>query len=531
MKKVALYCRVSSDDQKERETIENQTDILKTYIEMKDELEIYDEFLDDGVSGTVPFKNRPAGKRLLADGKEGKFDAILVYKIDRFGRDTLSGLSAVELLRSFDIEIISLTEPFDLNTPTGRFQFITYLNMAELERNNILDRMFLGATRAAKQGKWLGGIVPFGYTVNKDKFLEVNEDEAIIVRKIFDMYINEKMNTLDIAVYLNSVGIPCNYASRGTGKRNVNNRSIWGSSSIQRILSSTTYMGVHEYGKRSSRRKETIIRKVPSIIPIEVFDKTKKMRQLNMKISKRNSPNRDFLLRTLIKCGKCKRTYYGSFYKDSADIYTCSGKRSENKKIYGFSCDAINLNADTIEEYVWTVCKDIMINFEDYIIEDDSCNAESDLNSKLEVLNKQILELDNEKSNVLKLFRKNIINEKELNEQLKDIKKELNRLNDIIASTKGELLILQDKNNIIQSYKDTFDFYKSRTQSLNNEDKKSIFKLLIKEILINTKIEDGVKSPEVDIIWNFSDLLFEPTRIHSCHKHKIRWISYCSIYS
>lgn len=531
MKKVALYCRVSSDDQKERETIENQVDILKTYIEMKDDLEIYDEFLDDGVSGTVPFENRPAGKRLLTAGKDSKFDTILVYKVDRFGRDTLSGLSAVELLRKLDIEIISLTEPFDLNTPTGRFQFITYLNMAELDRNNILDRMFLGATRAAKQGKWLGGIVPFGYTVNKAKFLEINEDEAIVVRKIFDMYVNDRMNTLDIAVYLNSLGVACNYAARGTGKRNANTASVWGASSIQRILSNTTYMGIHEYGKRASRRKETIIREVPAIIPIEVFESTKKLRKLNIKVAKRNSPNRDFLLRLLIKCKNCGRTYYGAFYKDSADVYTCSGKRSENQKLYGYKCKNINVDADMIEDYVWNICKDIMMNFDNYIIENNKDSAESDLNEKLDALNKQMPELDNEKSNILKLFRKNIISEDELNEQLKDIKKEIDRLNTIIASTKDELLTLQDKSNVIQNYKDTFTFYKSRINSLNNEDKKSIFKLLIKEITIDTKITDGKKLPEIDITWNFSDLLFEPSRIHSCNKHEISRISCRSINS
>lgn len=152
MKKIALYCRVSSDDQKERETIENQIDILHTYLEMHcDNMEMFNEYLDDGISGTVEFIERPAGAKLIKDAAAGLFDTVLVWKVDRFGRDTLSGLKAVELLRKYTIEILSVTEPFDLNTPTGRFQFITYLNMAELERNNILDRMYLGATRAAKK--------------------------------------------------------------------------------------------------------------------------------------------------------------------------------------------------------------------------------------------------------------------------------------------------------------------------------------------------------------------------------------------
>ena len=186
MKNVAIYCRVSSDDQKERETIENQVEILESYVEIRENLKIIKKYLDDGISGTIPFEERPEGKELLKDSTSGLFNTVLVYRVDRFGRDTLTGLSTIEKLRNNNIEILSVTEPFDLNTPTGRYQFINYLNMAELERNNILDRMFIGATRAAKKGQWLGGITPYGYRV-ENKYLVVDEEEAKVVKKIYDL--------------------------------------------------------------------------------------------------------------------------------------------------------------------------------------------------------------------------------------------------------------------------------------------------------------------------------------------------------
>ena len=163
MKRIALYCRVSSDDQKEKATIENQVESLTTWVELnKDKYKIVNEYLDDGVSGTVAFNNRPGGSKAIQGAMNNEYDILFVWKIDRFGRDTLTGLQAIETIRNYNVEVQSLTEPFDLNTPQGRFQFTMYLSMAELERNNILDRMFLGATRAAKMGKWLGGIVPYG---------------------------------------------------------------------------------------------------------------------------------------------------------------------------------------------------------------------------------------------------------------------------------------------------------------------------------------------------------------------------------
>lgn len=512
--KIAVYCRVSSDDQKERETIENQIEILNTYIEMKEDIEKFKEYLDDGISGTISFENRPAGKKLIEDAKKGLFTSILVWKIDRFGRDTLSGLSAVELLRKYNVEIISITEPFDLNTPTGRFQFITYLNMAELERNNILDRMFLGATRAAKQGKWLGGIVPYVYYVDKNKFLKVNEIEAIVIRKIFDMYINDRLSGLDIAVYLNSTGIDCNYAARGTGKRNKEEKkSLWSISTIQRILSSATYIGIHEYGKRSTRRKETIIRNVPAIIPVEIYDIAKKLRKENLKISKRNSPNRTFILRTLIKCKHCNSTYYGIFYKDRNAVYSCSGKKSSNKKLYGIKCTNLNINSDEIETYIWDVCKFIMLDFDKYTIKNSSLDKLSESKIELNAIINKIKYLDTEKSNILKLYRKNLITEVELEEQLKDINNEKSIHLKFVDELKEKLSEYENKTQIINNMKNVIAYYKNKIDTLTDEEKMKVIRLFIKEIIIDNKIDCGSLVPNIHISWNMSDLIFERTTI------------------
>ena len=520
--KIAIYCRVSSDDQKERDTIENQIEILNTYIEFKDELDKSGEYLDDGVSGTIPFQERPAGKRLIEDCKNGLFNSILVWKIDRFGRDTLSGLSAVELLRSYNIEIISVTEPFDLNTPTGRFQFITYLNMAELERNNILDRMFIGATRAAKKGKWLGGIVPYGYFVNKEKYLEINDFEANVVRKIYDLYINEKMSTLKIAVYLNSIGIDCNYAARGTGKANSDKRkSLWSLTSIQRILSSTTYRGIHEYGKRASRRTETIIREVPSIIPIEVYEKAEEIRKANKLNSSKNSPNRNFLLRRLIKCEECRRTFYGVYYQSKNSVYSCSGKRSPAKELYGVKCNSLNINADDIEKDIWILCFEFMKNYKDIKLNIKDNEDIDDIKKNIELVEKNLKSLENEKNNVIKLFRKEIISESELETQIKDLKKDEARYNKILKDFKINLDTFENKNMILADYENTLEYYKERLENLTIQEKQELVNLLIKEIKVSTSIIDGELMPKYQIFWNMSDLISVPSRITGCYKQKI----------
>ncbi|MGG7057558.1 recombinase family protein [Clostridium tertium] len=524
MNKVAIYCRVSSDDQKERDTIENQIEILNTYIEFKDKLEKAGEYLDDGISGTIPFQERPAGKRLIEDCKNGLFNSILVWKIDRFGRDTLSGLSAVELLRSYNIEIISVTEPFDLNTPTGRFQFITYLNMAELERNNILDRMFIGATRAAKKGKWLGGIVPYGYYVNKEKYLEINEFEANVVRKIFDLYINEKLSTLDISIYLNNAGIYCNYASRGTGKKNSKEKkSLWSLSTTQRILSSTTYKGIHEYGKRASRRTETILREVPAIVPVEVYNKAEELRKNNKLNSSKNSPNRIFLLRRLIKCEECGGIFYGRYYKSKSSVYSCAGKRTAAKKLYGVKCNSLNINTDDIEKDVWNLCVEFIKDYKDIKLITKGNKEIEEIKKNIDQLQNNIKNLDNEKNSVIKLFRKNIINEIELEAQILDLKKEENRYTKLLNDFKNNLAVFENKRNIIDDYDNALKYYKEKLENLTIEEKQDVLNLLIKEIKVGTTIVEGELIPKYQIFWNMSDLIFVPSWITCCYKQEVTW--------
>lgn len=504
MKKIAIYCRVSSDDQRERGTIENQIEILNAYVEMHNkEMELCSKYLDDGVSGTIEFSKRPGGAKLIEDAATGLFDTVLVWKVDRFGRDTLTGLNTIEILRKYDIEILSMTEPFDLNTTIGRYQFINYLNMAELDRNNILDRLYLGATVAAKKGRWLGGIVPYGYIVDK-KFLVINEDEAKVVRKIFNLYVNEKLSTINIAVYLNNLGISSSCGD-GKGKRTKNITGKWRSSSIQRILNSTTYKGIHFYGKRGTRRKEPILRKVPAIISEDIWARAQIVKKENVILSMRNAKVRDYLLRGLIKCGECGKTYYGISYKQRNSVYACSGKRGDNKKIMHIKCENLNVNADMIEEEVWNECLNIVKNYDKYIEDLKQKDETKDIKKDeldLQKLENELNNTRNEKNDILKLYRKKIITDDELNEQLEDIRKEENRTQNLINVLKQKNKYRENEDTLINEMSDKLKYYNKRIDSLTFKDKYDIIHMLVKKILVNTNIDHGKKTPQTNVTYN-----------------------------
>ncbi|MEW9093988.1 MAG: recombinase family protein [Clostridiaceae bacterium] len=508
MKKVALYGRVSSDEQKERKTIENQTEILESYVDFR-EFETYKMYLDDGISGAVPLYERPSGRDLVEDAKNKLFDIILVWKVDRFGRDTLTGLQAVEVLREYGIEIISVTEPFDLNTPIGRYQFINYLNMAELERSNILDRMYLGATRAAKKGKWMGGVVPYGYIVNRDGYLEINEEEAKVIRTIFNLYVEEKLPTLEVAVYLNNLNITStSTCMNNRGKRTKGITGKWISSTIQRIINSTTYKGVHYYGKRGTRRKELIRREVPAIVTEEIWEKAQTIKKQNVIMSKRNLKNREFLLRKLIKCKHCGKTFYGITYAKKSDVYVCSGKRGDNKKVFGIKCTSANVNADMIEEYIWGDCLNILKNYDHHIstLKKNSNTIDKDIIGDLEKLKKTLLNTKSEKNKILSLFRKDIITEEELTEQLEDIKKEEKRVLSLISIMENKLDSYKHEDELISNMSEKLKTYYKRIDELGNDDKYEIIRLLVKSIEVETIIKDGSKIPKIHVVYNLVKL-------------------------
>src|SRR5258708_33633530 len=116
---VAVYCRVSTDEQKERQSIRTPLEFAERYCQLHS-LTTCRVYADDGISGTVPLERRPEGSQILQDAQQGKFTQLLVYKLDRLGRETRLILNAVAELEKAGVRIRSMTEEFDTGTATGR---------------------------------------------------------------------------------------------------------------------------------------------------------------------------------------------------------------------------------------------------------------------------------------------------------------------------------------------------------------------------------------------------------------------------
>ena len=366
---VGIYLRVSTEEQRERQSIVTQREFGERYCQLHG-LPIHAMYADDGVSGTVPLEGRTAGRAVLEDARQRKFDQLLVFKLDRLGRETRLILNSVAELEKHGVRIRSMTEEFDTATATGRLMLTMLSGFAAHERELIRERSIAGSNRIAETGAWMGGIVPYGYrkqgergqarlVVSEEPITGFELSEADVVRTIYRMSAVEKKSCQKIADYLGQAGIPCGSLpdTQSSGKRNRRIASIWRPSHVRNMIVSQTYKGRHVYGKRSpNANRKLIVREVPAIISEQTWDAAQKTLQTNRIMSKRNSRT-VYLLRGLIKCGLCGLTYSGmrSRPPQRDHYYHCNGRQFARGLygLHGKRCPAKSINGDYIERVVW----------------------------------------------------------------------------------------------------------------------------------------------------------------------------------
>jgi DNA invertase Pin-like site-specific DNA recombinase len=151
MKTVAIYARVSTTDKGQDPEVQLRE--LRDYC-LRRELKIVGEYVDNGVSGTKD--SRPELNHLMADARKCLFDAVVVWRFDRFARSVSHLLRALEEFQSLGIEFISYSEAIDTSTPVGKMTFTVLGAVAELERSLIVERVRAGVRNARAKGKKLG---------------------------------------------------------------------------------------------------------------------------------------------------------------------------------------------------------------------------------------------------------------------------------------------------------------------------------------------------------------------------------------
>lgn len=306
---VAGYVRVSTDAQAEKYSIPEQIDLIKSYCKAKS-WDLINIYTDAGFTGAN--MDRPQLKAMLADIKA--YDMVLVYKLDRLSRSQKDTLHIVEdVLHKNGVKFASIQENFDTSTPLGMAMLGILSTFAQLEREQIKERMSLGRRGRIKKGLWRAGSnVPTGYDY-KDGRLIIREDEAVQIRKIFELYLNG-WSIHKIKEYMHA-----NYTNR---------YSSWAqASAISTTLRNPLYIGMLPCGNGDVTQgiHEAIIDK-------ETFDKVQtmlKQRAENFDPALKHPFKARHLLTGFTYCGECggrvscvgthKYSYYGCHKKFDGD--------------------------------------------------------------------------------------------------------------------------------------------------------------------------------------------------------------------
>lgn len=372
--KCVLYPRVSTEMQVDGFSLDGQRSSLKRFAD-REEMTVVDIYEDAGKSGKS-IEGRPAFKKMLSDIENGlQIDYILVYKLSRFGRNAADILNSLEFIQSYGINLICIEEGIDSSQESGKLLISVLSAVAEIERENIIEQTMNGRKEKARQGGWNGGFAPYGYYL-KDKNLFVQEEEAEVIRIIYDKFANTEMGYGGVAQYLNLQGIK--KIQRQNGKLNE-----WSGSFVRQILDNPVYCGKIAFGRRAKEKvkgtkneyrqawqEEYIVAdgKHEAIISKELWNRVREKRiETGIKQPSRVGKERSYLLTGLLRCPACSGPMYinkhawtnkDGTYKE-VYYYVCS----RNRNVRGKSCTyKAMLKKTEIEPLVIASIKELVSN-------------------------------------------------------------------------------------------------------------------------------------------------------------------------
>ena len=244
--KVYLYTRVSTTMQIDGYSLDAQKTKMKAFCDCN-EYEIAGEYEDAGKSGKS-IEGRIAFNQMMDDIKSGKDEVsyVLVFKLSRFGRNAADVLATLQVMQDFGVNLICVEDGIDSSKDAGKLMISVLSAVAEIERENIRVQTMEGRMQKAREGKWNGGFAPYGYALIDGK-LVVNEEEAVVIRTIFDQYVNTDLGANGIAKYLENHGI--HKIARQNGKN-----PLFDAALIRRIIQNPVYSGKISYGRRRTEK-------------------------------------------------------------------------------------------------------------------------------------------------------------------------------------------------------------------------------------------------------------------------------------
>ena len=448
MLKIVAYCRVSTEKEQQLDSLEQQKEFFQEFARQNN-YELVNIYADEGITGRQTRK-RDEFNRMMRDARKGLFDMLVVKDISRFARNTVDLLTSVRELKSMNIEVQFISNSYKA---LGNSEFIltVYGAIAQEESAGLSKKVKCGKNITAKKGR-VPNIV-FGYNkLEKEKYnLEINEEEANIVREMYDMYVNKRYGCAKIAKILNERGI-----------RTKRDQSYFCGTAVSRTLKHKIYIGqvvnkqseVVDFltGQRRDIPEEeqiVVVNENLRIIPDDLYYKAQKIMEENT--SKYLEPmlkagnSSKYLYSTLIKCEHCGYSFFreNRLYKNQYIRWKCSGKKTLGSK-YCDNMIAVDEGelTNAIREYFSSILKNknefINRTITKYHKILKARNKDFKTSKDLE---KEVEKLKKTKQKYVKMYTDELIDESEFKEytnnincKIKEIEKQIKISNFSIAS-------------------------------------------------------------------------------------------------
>lgn len=449
------YARVSTDNQLENYSIEEQTARLEAYCSAKGWTLLH-TYIDGGYSGGNT--DRPALQEMLRAIKENKIDAVVVYKLDRLSRSQKDTLTLIEdELLANGTDFVSINENFDTSTPFGKAMIGILSVFAQLEKDQITERFTMGRIGRGKAGYFHGGgNAPTGYDYKNGQLI-INEYEKIQVQEVFSLFLSGKSINY-IYKYLNE-----KYTTK------------WSSTKVWNVLKNSIYIGkVHFLKQEYDGLHEAIIDKTTFQAANRLLNSS--ARENRKTTSQKNPFRAGYLLSGLVFCGRC-----GARYSANHGYYKCySRAKSSRAFIVDPNCKNENWEIPELDKFVCEQINRIISQPKllNNVLKSSPKNGKAKSIDKNN-LTKRISEIDSQIVKLIDLYQLGTIPMQVITDRINALSAE--------QTTLKEKLNAPDKSKSTQLFINAINNYKMGFEDCDIDQKRLILSSLIERIVIDGK--------------------------------------------
>ena len=361
--RVTFYARVSTDQDEQINSLENQVQYYTELIQSKPNWKFVPGYVDEGISGGST-KKRNNFNRMIRDAKAGMFDFIITKEISRFSRSTLDSIKYTQELLDYNVGVFFQNDNINTLDTDSEFRLVIMAGVAQDEIRKLSERLKFGFRQAIKNGHVLGNDKLYGYD-KKDCVLTVNEEEAEIIRIIFDLYGNQRLGTRTISKRLMELG----YTSR--------EGNAFNTLTIRHILENPKYKGWYCGNKSQSvdyRTKRNVLLdesewvtypdpSIPAIVPEELWNRANALYKRRREEMKSHSSGISFHNRypysAKIYCEEHGTTFHRQVIqtkKGQQEVWQCKVYRSHGRA----ACSAPQIRSSDLDVILSDIFKELV---------------------------------------------------------------------------------------------------------------------------------------------------------------------------